>query len=186
MAFAAPLILGLGAGAGAGLAGGSLVTGLAVGSSVLSGLSSFQQASYQRSVAKNNAREAEYQANVSAEATQQEQLRSDREYRALLGSQTAALAASGIDTASPSSQSVLRNTRRVGREAAMDITGQGAADVRRLQQDAANFKGEARAAGAQAFNALAGMTLNVGSATAQDKRLSKSLIGAARSVRGLF
>lgn len=183
MAFFVPLIAAVGAGGGAAALGGSLLTALSVGSAALTGISGFQQASIQKQIARNNAAEAENAANAAAETAQREQLRSDREFRELIGQQQAAQSASGFSTTSRSSLGVIKNTGRVAGEAAADIIGQGAEQSRQLFIKAANFKGEAQAAKASALSSLFGGALNVGRAVAEDKKLSSLISDKAKKIR---
>lgn len=148
---------------------------------LVTGLSSFQQASYQAQVARNNAKIAEENANREATRAQQEQLRSDREFRALGAEQIAAQSVSGLDVDSPSALLVRESTRRVRGEQALDIRRAGESATARLFQDAANFKGEANAAEAEAFNAILGTVAGIGSDIASGG--SSSLIGGSRSTR---
>lgn len=138
MAFAAPLIP-------------LLPTLLTAGTAVVGAVSAIQGGNYQAAVARNNARIAEENAARQSEAAQREALRSDQDYRALLGEQLAAQGASGFDILGRSQRDARQLTRRVGRRAAMDITDEGAAAARRSQQEAANFRGEGRQARLQGY-----------------------------------
>jgi hypothetical protein len=152
MAFIPPLI----AAAGPLLASG---TGAAIMSGVTAGigaLSSVQAGNYQAAVGRNNARIAEENAARIAEASQVEALRSDQDYRALLGEQLAAQGASGFDILGRSQVAARKLTVRTGRLAAKDIINEGSAGARRSLQEAANFRGEARQARLQGYVSAAG------------------------------
>lgn len=138
MAFAAPLLPAL----------PMLLTG---GSAILGAVSAIQSGNYQAAVARNNARIAEENAARMSEAAQREALRSDQDYRALLGEQLAAQGASGFDILGRSARSARQLTQRTGRRAAMDITDEGAAGARRSLQEASSFRAEGRQAKLQGY-----------------------------------
>lgn len=146
---------------------------IAAAGTIFSGVSAFQQGKYQSQVAKNNAKIAQQNAARAADATQQEALRSDREYLAQESQQFAAQSASGLDVLGRSQLMTRANTQRVRGQAASDIRLQGDADVRRLLQDAANFKGEASAAKLEGTTKLIGSVFEAGT----------SLIGNSRSTK---
>ena len=150
MAFAAPLLpLLASAGTFIGSTGGAAaLTGLSAG---LGALSAVQAGNYQAAVAKNNARIATENAARVSEASQREAMRSDQDYRALLGEQLAAQGASGFDILGRSQMEARDLTRRTGRLAARDITDEGTAGARRSLQEAANFRGEGRQAKLQGY-----------------------------------
>lgn len=147
MAFVAPLL----AAAGPLLASGGAAAALTAGSAGLSALSAVQGGNYQAAVARNNARIAEENAARTSAAAQRESLRSDQDYRALLGEQLAAQGASGFDILGRSQTSARMLTKRTGRLAAMDITTEGEAGARRSLQEAANFRGEGKQAKLQGY-----------------------------------
>lgn len=178
MAFLAPLGIAALAGGGAAAAGGSLATALAVGSSLFTGVSAFQSGQYQAAVAKNNAQIATRKAALESEASQTEAMRSDQDYAAALGEVLAAQGASGFDILGRSQLAARDTTRRAGRSAAGDIRAAGTAQARGLLQDAANFKGEGRAAKAQGTTALIGSLFEAGSSFAKGTGLTKSLVSS--------
>lgn len=157
-----------------------LPVALAVGGSLLQGLSAVQQASYQSAVAKNNAKIAKQNADRAGYASQIEQMRSDREYAAMEGQQLAAQSASGLDVLGRSQVMSRANLQRVRGEQAFDIRQQGLYDVRNFQQQQANFLGEARAANTAKWMAIASTAFDVGGTIAkspQGKKAIHSLIG---------
>lgn len=170
MAFAAPLLPFLG-------------TFLTAGSAALTGISAYGQSKYQANVAKNNAKIAEENAARAADATQKEQLRSDREFRVQLGEQLAIQSASGLDILGLSQMKTRANLRRVRGEAASDIRQKGATDVANLFQEAANYKSEASAAKQQGLNTLIGTAFNIGTIVAKNPTVAKSLAGGAKSTK---
>lgn len=124
---------------------------LTAGSALLGAVSAVQGGEYQAAVARNNARLAEENAARESEAAQRTALRSDQDYRALLGEQLAAQGASGLDILGRSQREARVLTRRTGRQAAMDISTEGEAGARRSLQEAANFRGEGRQARLQGY-----------------------------------
>lgn len=138
MAFAAPLIP-------------LIPTLLTAGSAAIGAVSAVQSGNYQAAVAKNNARIAEENAAQQSEAAQREAMRSDQDYRALLGEQLAAQGASGLDILGRSQIGARKLTKQVGRRAAMDIIDEGEAGARRSLQEAANFRSEGKQAKLQGY-----------------------------------
>lgn len=152
MAFAAPLIAAVPAFLGS-------TTGIAALTAATAGIgaiSAISQGNYQAAVAKNNARIAEENSARMMEATQREALRSDQDYRALLGEQLAAQGASGFDILGRSQRNARQLTQRTGRQAAKDIFDEGTAGSERSLQEAANFRGEGRQARLQGYISAAG------------------------------
>jgi hypothetical protein len=134
----------------------AVLTGAGAG---LGALTSIQQGSYQAAVGRNNARIAEENAARISEASQREGIRSDVDYRTLLGEQLAAQGASGLDILGRSQQAARDLTYRTGRKAAEDIRDEGTAGARRSLQEAANFRSEARQAKTQGYISAAGSLL---------------------------
>ncbi len=180
MAFLAPLGIAALAGGGAAAAGGSLATALAVGSSLFGGVSAFQSGQYQAAVAKNNSQIATRNAALESEASQIEAMRSDQDYAAALGETLAAQGASGFDILGRSQLASRAVTERAGRSAAGDIRDVGTARARSSLQDAANFRGEGRAAKAQGTTALIGSLFEAGSSFSKGTGLTSSLATSRR------
>lgn len=155
MAFVAPLIP-VAASFLASSGGAAAVTGLTAG---VGALSSIQAGNYQAAVGRNNARIAEENAARISGASQGEAMRSDQDYRALLGEQLAAQGASGFDVLGRSQVAARKLTTKTGRLAAKDITDEGRAGSRRSLQEAANFRSEARQAKLQGYVSAAGQLL---------------------------
>lgn len=158
---------------------------LMIAGSALQGFSSFSQSMYQSAVAKKNAKIVEDNSERVGYAAQIEQLRSDREYAAERGTLLATQAASGFDVLGRSQVMSRANLERVRGEAALDIRQQGLFDVRNLQQEQANFLGEARAAKTQAFMALASTAFDIAGMASKPGAFKKkpggnSLIGATK------
>lgn len=178
-----PLLGAAAAGAGAAAAGASVLTAVSVAGTVLGGISQIQQARVQAQIARNNYQRAIRNAVSESTAAQEKQKRSDIEYAAEMGQQFAAQGASGLDILGASQLRTRETTRRTGRQAAIDIRRQGEAGVQSYLSDAENFHLAGKDAAAQATLALGEMTLGLGRAVGKDPKLSKSLIGSARSVR---
>lgn len=157
---------------------------LAIAGTAIQGFSEFQQRQYQATVAKNNAKIAKENADRAGYASQIEQMRSDREYGAQEATLLATQAASGFDVLGRSQILSRANINRVQSEAAVDIRMQGMYDVRNLQQEQANFLGEARAAKTQAWMGLASTAFEIGGMASKvfggKGAASKSLIGGTR------
>lgn len=134
-------------------------TGAAVMSAATAGigaLSSIQQGNYQAAVGRNNARIAEENAARASEAAQIEGMRSDINYRELLGEELAAQGASGFDILGRSQAAARDLTYRTGRTAAKDIREEGASRARGSLQEAANFRAEAKQMKVQGYISAAG------------------------------
>lgn len=160
---------------------------LAIAGTAIQGFSEFQQKQYQSAVAKNNAKIAQENAARASDASQIEQMRSDREFRAQEGSVLAAQSASGLDVLGHSQVLSRANVARVREEQAVDIRRQGWFDVRNFQQEQANFLGEARAAKTQAWMGLAATAFDIAGTIAKSpkgRKAANSLIGGARSTLG--
>lgn len=155
MAFIAPLA----AAALPALTSGTATAVLTGATAGLGALSAIQQGNYQAAVGRNNARIAEENAARIAEAAQTEAMRSDQDYRALLGEQLAAQGASGFDILGRSQTAARKLTEKTGRAAAKDIMTEGSASARRSLQEAANFRSEARQAKTQGYISAAGSVL---------------------------
>lgn len=104
----------------------------------------FTQANYQARVAKNNARIAAENAARTSDAMQEEQKRSDMEYAQLIGEQTAAQSASGLDILGRTQQLTRLSSEGVRRAAGLDIYDEGTAKARNFLQESANLKGDAK------------------------------------------
>lgn len=123
-----------------------LGTALQVGGAVVSGITAVQAGNYQAAVARNNAIVAEENAARASEAAQRNQQQSDLELAAFVGQQEALQSASGLNSQGRSQVLTRRRTRNIGRQDALNIIEGGQAEVRNFQQQAANFRGEAREA----------------------------------------
>lgn len=119
------------AGAASGGLGG-IGTALGVVGSLVSGFAAFQQSQYQAAIAKANAKQAQYNANLATEVAQQQAEDQGRQNMGLFGEQVAAQAASGLALNSPSSISSRLRTAELSYEEQLRIIDKG-------NQEAANF-----------------------------------------------
>ena len=177
MAFVAPLLSSIGSFVG------STAGALATASTAVGALGAIQAGNYQAAVAKNNAEIAMENAGREADAAQQRQIRSDREYAAQVGEQLATQAASGLDVLGRTQLATRRLTEQTGRGAAKDIRLEGQNTAQRFQQDAANFRAEASQAKKQAAFSAIGSVLDLGTQIAKTRRPKappKSLIGTSK------
>lgn len=152
MAFIAPL-------AAAALPALTSTAGVGALTAVTSGIgavSSIQNGYYQAAVARNNARISEENAARISAASQEESLRSDQDYAALLGEQLAAQGASGLDILGRSQVAARLLTQKTGRAAAKDISNEGTSRSRQMLQEAANFRAEGKQAKLQGYIGAAG------------------------------
>jgi hypothetical protein len=156
---------------------------LAVGATAIQGFSQFQQSMYQSAIAKNNAKIAADNADRASYAGQVEQMRSDREYMAQSAAVTATQAASGLDVLGKSQIMSRANIARVRGEQAIDIRQQALFQVRNMQQEQANFLGEARAEKTQAWMGLAATAFDIGATVAGPKGKA-AISGAKHSLIG--
>jgi hypothetical protein len=113
-------------------------------------------------VARNNAKIAEYNSNVSAQQAQIQQMRSDRQAAAQRGQFIADAGASGINVDSGSTNDVLGLINRNKDEAAIDIRRQGEAQSINFNNQSAAYEGQARAAKSAGITSLIGSVLKAG------------------------
>lgn len=156
---------------------------LTLGTAAFTGYTAIQQGKYQAAVARNNAKYAEQNANLTSEASQREQMRSDQDYRSALGEMEAAQSASGLDILGRTQLRSRNTTRRSGRQAALDIRQEGTAGARRFLQDAANFKAEGRAAKAQGYTTAIGAGLGAAKDISSQFGWTDSLVSSRRGGR---
>lgn len=169
MAFAAPLIP-------------LLPTILGAGSAAVAGISSLQNGNYQAAVARNNAMIAERNAASASEASQKEAARSDKEYAALLGEETAAQGASGLDLLGRTQVMTREAQARVGADQAVDIRDRGLNESRKFLQDAADFRAAGKQAKTQGIIGAVGAGLQAGQAIADHFGSTKSLVTRGRKM----
>jgi hypothetical protein len=144
-----------------------LGTGLAAGGSLLAGASSFAASRTQAAIANNNAKILQVQANQSRMAGQTAESQHRTQVSQLIGEQTAAQAANGVDINSASSSAVRDSTRTMGDFDALTIRYNAAKQAWGQDTEALNQKNTAAQSKRAGTMALLG-----------------SFIGAASSVAG--
>lgn len=169
MAFVAPLLPALGSffGSAAGIA--------ATGSAALGAVSAISQGAYQSAVAKNNARIAEANAARESMAGQTEAMRLSQENAGRLGDLTAEQAGSGFALSSGSFAGTRALETRIGQLEVRDTARAGAERAQASMQQAANFRGEARAAKRNAVFGALGSAMELGGSFAGAPQ-AKSLV----------
>lgn len=156
MAFAIPLLPALGTFFGS--AGGIA----AAGSAALGAVTAITEGNYQAAVARNNARIAEMNAQRESMAGQTEAMRLSQENAGRVGELTASQAASGLSLGSGSFAQGRALETRIGALEVRDTARAGAERAQASLQQAANFRGEARAAKRQGYLSAAGSLLSLG------------------------
>ncbi|WP_454888689.1 virion core protein, T7 gp14 family [Sphingobium indicum] len=139
---------------------GTAVSTLGAGYSALQGNA---QANYQAKVADQNAR-------LSAEAAKQEQDNTRvalqqhwRQQAQLQGQQRVAMAAGGLDVNFGNAADLTADTQMLGREDAQRIIDQGANAVRGFDIESANYRSQAKASRQAATGALVGGAFDMAS-----------------------
>jgi hypothetical protein len=156
MAFVAPLLPALGTFFGS--AGGIA----AAGSAALGAVTAVTQGNYQAAVARNNEAIAKANADRESMAGQTQALRLSQENAGRLGELTAAQAASGLSIGSRSAVGARALETRIGRMEVEDTARAGAEQAQASLQQAANFRGEARAARRNGMLGAVGSALSLG------------------------
>lgn len=160
MAFAAPLLPVLGSffGSAAGIA--------ATSTAVLGAATAISEGNYQASVARNNEKIALANANRESQAGQVEAMRLSQENAARVGDLTASQSSSGFGIGSRSFGQGRALETRIGAMETRDTARAGSERAQSSLQQAANFRGEARAAKRGAVFGAAGSLLSLGGAFA--------------------
>lgn len=138
-------------------------TAVAVAGTATAGYMQYQQSKYQQKVAKANQANENARAADALDRGTQEQDRLARRYRALQGSQRAAMAANGIDVDFGSAGDVLQDTRDLYREDAKTLADNTLNEVKGIEISAANFGAQAKASGMAATGAAISTGLDIGS-----------------------
>jgi len=156
MAFVAPLLPVLGSffGSAAGIA--------ATGTAALGAVTALSEGAYQAGVARNNARIAEMNAQRESMAGQTEAMRLSQENAGRLADLTASQSASGLSIGSGSFASARALETRIGAMEVRDTARAGAERSQASMQQAANFRGEARAARRNGILGAAGSLMSLG------------------------
>lgn len=133
----------------------SFAAAMAGGQAVLGAASAITEGAYQAAVARNNARLAEANADRESYAGQTEAMRLSQENAGRLAEMTAQQAGSGLAVSSSSFEKMRALEMRIGATEVRDTARVGGERAQASLQQAANFRGEARAAKRNAvFGAL--------------------------------
>lgn len=138
-------------------------TAVAVAGTATAGYMQYQQSKYQQKVAVANQNAENARAADAIDRGTIEQDRLARRYRALQGSQTAALAANGVDVDFGSSADFLQDARDLYREDADALGRNSLNEVKGIEISAANFGSQGKAAGMAATGAAISAGFDVGS-----------------------
>lgn len=172
-----------------------LPAALAVASAVVGTAGAVSAAGYKGKVAQQAADVARQNAGVASDRGQIEQIRSDKEYAAIIAEQTAVQSASGFDVLGRSNARVRNSTRGVRRTAAGDIRANATQQSRNFIQEAKNQQGRAKMAGREQIFAGVSGALNIAGAaggfggktkSTSAKAPKATLIGSSRATRKNF
>ncbi|CAB4144425.1 hypothetical protein UFOVP456_41 [uncultured Caudovirales phage] len=124
-----------------------IMTALSVAGTVMSASASMQQAQDARNLAAYNKQVSDYQAKDTLDRGAVEEQKQREKVRQFMGSQRAAMGASGVEVASGSFGDVLVQSAQMGERDALTIRNNAmrAAWGYRTQGEAQQFEGEARA-----------------------------------------
>ena len=144
-----------------------LMTALTIGSTLLGGAGAIQQgqaqaasAEYSVQVANMNARMADRAAKDALERGELEEQKQRQKTAQLLGTQTAAMAANGVDLTFGSPLDTLVDTATLGELDALTIRSNTYREERDIRQQGANYRAQSGAYKAGASAALTGGYLN--------------------------
>lgn len=151
--------------------GGGFGTVLSAAGTILSGVSAYSAAQYQKRVGEMNAKIAEQNAQRAISRSQVEQEEQDDQTRALLGQQLAAQSASGLDIGGRSQILTRKAARELGRKDALNVRQAGDIEAYNYKVDAVNQRASAQLAGQQGMGSLLSGFIGAG----------QSLMGGARS-----
>lgn len=171
-------------GAASSLAGQVTATGLSMTGEALSGLGALGTGLYQAKVGDNNARILEANAKAALIAGSDEESRYRISAGQLKGSQKAALAANGIDVASPVAQDIARSSDAVANTDAAVIRYNAEREAYAGRIAASSAKANANISRALGVNALAsglfkaGSSFISGASSLSDKWSQFKMVGA--------
>ena len=140
-----------------------LMTMLTIGSTIMGGVGAIQQgqsqakaARYNAQVADMNARMADRAAKDALERGALEEQKQRQKTAQLMGQQTAAMAANGVDIGFGSPLDLLVDTATLGELDALTIRTSAYREERDIRQQGANYRGQAAMSRAQASSASTG------------------------------
>jgi len=128
----------------------------------LGAVTSITQGNYQAAVARNNEAIAKANADRESMAGQTQALRLSQENAGRVGELTTSQAASGLSIGSRSAVGARALETRIGRMEVQDTARAGAEQAQASLQQAANFRGEARAARRNGMLGAVGSALSLG------------------------
>ena len=144
-----------------------LMTALMIGSTLMGGVGAIQQgqaasasAKYNAQVADMNAKMADRAAKDALERGKLEEQKQRQNTAGLMGQQTAAMAANGLDLTFGSPLDTLVDTATLGELDALTIRSNSYREERDIKQQGANYRGQASMYRAQGSSALTGGYLN--------------------------
>jgi len=143
MAFAAPLLAlgGTAGAAGGGLSLGTILSGIG---GIVGTIGQISAGNARARMAEENARRADVSAQRTSDQYQEEQRQKDADQAAMLGELEAGQASSGLSTLSGSFGAVRSRARQLGRVDAQTLRERGAVDIVNIQNQAADFRSEAK------------------------------------------
>lgn len=170
----------------------SMLIAAAAVSSIGAGFSALQanaQGNYQARVADQNARLSAEAARTQQDATRQELQTHWRRQAQLQGQQRVAMAAGGLDVNFGNAADLQADTEMLGREDAQRIIDQGANAVKGFDIESANYRSQAQASRQAAAGALVdgafGVATTALSGAAQYGTLKAQLGGVGRNSFGI-
>jgi hypothetical protein len=153
-------------------------------------LSANAQAGYEADVAQENRKYELAAADDARKRGETEQLRHFRQLSQKLGSQRAALAASGLDVNFGSAGDLQDDTAMLGYEDSAIIAENTAREVKGFEINAANYTNESRAAKARGKAALIGGAISMGSTilggATQTANMSSGTWGGNSALKSTF
>ena len=144
-----------------------LMTAMMIGSTLMGGIGAIQQGQaasasgkYNAQVADMNAKMADRAAKDALERGKLEEQKQRQKTAGLMGQQTAAMAANGLDIGFGSPLDTLVDTATLGELDALTIRSNSYREERDIRQQGANYRGQAGMYRAGASSALTGGYLN--------------------------
>lgn len=165
----------------------TLATALQVGSLAFGAMSAYQQSAstkasmeYQSAVARNNAITAEYQAQDAVKRGEVAEAEQRRRTAMMKGSQTARLAANGLDISEGSALNILSDTDWMGEQDALTVRDNASREAWGLRQQGQNYLSNSSMLKATAdaqsplFAAAAGAMANLNPGIAAEKKSTEA------------
>ena len=141
---------------------GTMSTILSIGSTVMGGLAQYQSAKANQKIAKNNARMANDRAQDALRRGEEDERMQRRRTAQLMGSQRAAMAASGVALDEGSPLSILADTAELGELDALTIRRNSEVEAWEHRAQARDFTAQASMEGNKATTSLLTTGMTVG------------------------